>query len=99
MKKNNSKHFAICIKNNGYKVSLERRKIYPVLDDKEASAQDLIRVIDESGEDYLYAASRFVIVNIPEKSRGRLLRARNETPVAGGWVKVRHSKAGPARIE
>ena len=66
MKKHNSKHFAICIKNNGYKVSLERRKIYPVVDDKDASAQDLIRVVDESGESYLYPENFFIAIKLPQ---------------------------------
>ena len=66
MKKNNSKHFAICIKNNGYGVSLEKRKIYPVLDDKDASERDLIRVVDESGELYLYPENFFIAIKLSQ---------------------------------
>ena len=66
MKKHNSKHFAICIKNQGYQVSLEKRKIYPVLDDKNASTRDLIRVVDESGESYLYPEDFFIAIKLPQ---------------------------------
>ena len=66
MKKHNSKHFAICIKNNGYEVSLEKRKIYPVLDDKEAAARDLVRVVDESGDSYLYPEKFFIAIKLPQ---------------------------------
>jgi hypothetical protein len=52
--------FAVCIKNKGYLASLELRKLYEVLDDTEAEKDDMIRVIDESGEDYLYPSNMFV---------------------------------------
>src|SRR5262249_15664767 len=48
-----SKKFAVCVRNDGYRVSLETRKIYVVLDDPEAEKLRLMRVIDESGDDYL----------------------------------------------
>ncbi len=61
-----TEHFAICVKNSGYEVSLERRKIYPVLDDKEATTLGLVRVVDESGESYLYPEDRFVPIKLPQ---------------------------------
>jgi hypothetical protein len=66
MKNHNSKHFAICIKNKGYEVSLEKRKIYSVVDDKDASGQDLMRVVDESGDSYLYPENFFISINLPK---------------------------------
>jgi len=51
--------FAVCIRNAGFGASLEVRKLYPVVDDPDAEANDLIRVIDESGEDYVYPARLF----------------------------------------
>ena len=54
--------FVLCIKNDGYEVSLERRKLYVTIPDPEAAADGQIRVIDESGEDYLYPASHFRVV-------------------------------------
>ena len=51
--------YVVCIKNKGYRASLEKRKIYKVIPDAEASAHKLIRVVDESGEDYLYPTLDF----------------------------------------
>jgi hypothetical protein len=56
---------AVCIKNTGYPASLELRKIYRVIPDQEAAAEREVRVVDESGEDYLYPASWFVEVELP----------------------------------
>jgi hypothetical protein len=55
--------FAVCICNTGYCASLEVRKLYPVVVDAEAN--DLIRVIDESGEDYVYPAGLFQKLTLP----------------------------------
>ncbi len=52
-------HFAACIDNEDYKASLEVGKLYRVIPDEEAASHGYIRVIDESGEDYRYAADRF----------------------------------------
>lgn len=57
--------FAVCIKNGSYEASLEPRKIYRVLDDPEAEAKSLLRVVDESGEDYLFPAEMFVPIEVP----------------------------------
>ena len=62
--KNPSVAAALCLKNGGCG-DLEPRKLYRVLPDKKASAEGYLRVIDESGEDYLYPASYFAIVRIP----------------------------------
>ena len=56
----------ICIRNEGYTASLERRKLYQVIADEEAAKHDQLRVIDESGEDYLYPERYFVHVQLPE---------------------------------
>lgn len=61
------KHFAICIHNGEYAGTLELRKVYEVLDDSSADTRNFMRVIDESGEDYLYPKSWFVPVALPEK--------------------------------
>jgi hypothetical protein len=65
--------FAICL-SAGSDDDLEVGKVYPILPDPDATEVDCLRVIDESGEDYLYPASRFVVVDVPEKVRGRLLK-------------------------
>jgi len=60
-----AKHFVICI-NNGDAGTLELRKVYELLDDASAASRDYARIIDESGEDYLYPQSWFVPVAVPE---------------------------------
>ncbi|SRR6266508_3541933 len=62
------KGFAICFENRGAE-DLEVRKIYRVLHDKDATVTGYVRVIDESGEDYLYPADYFVFVELPQKAR------------------------------
>lgn len=52
------RRFAVCVRNDGYEASLERNKIYAVLADDEAERDGDLRVVDESGEDYLFAADR-----------------------------------------
>jgi hypothetical protein len=59
-------HFAICIRNGEYAGTLELRKVYEVLPDPSAEKRNYLRVIDESGEDYLYPQSWFVPVAIPK---------------------------------
>jgi hypothetical protein len=61
-----SPQFVVCLKNSGYEASLEPRKIYQNLSDKEAESHKMIRVIDESGEDYLFPASLFSPISLPQ---------------------------------
>lgn len=74
-KKTPPRRFALCIQNTGYEASLERNKIYVVLPDSEAEEDGDIRVIDESGEDYLYPADWFAAVEIPKVVQTSLLKA------------------------
>src|SRR5215510_8009928 len=67
--------FAVCINNTEYPASLERHKIYQVLPDEEAAGDGDIRVIDESGEDYLYPASFFVVIEVPQEVERAILHA------------------------
>jgi hypothetical protein len=64
--------FAICVRNDDYPASLELRKLYPVVSDAFAAQHDMIRVIDESGEDYLFPSDYFVRVRLPETVEKRL---------------------------
>jgi len=59
------KKFVICVKNVGYEASLERRKLYEVLEDADAQRHGQLRVVDESGEDYLFPADYFASVTLP----------------------------------
>jgi hypothetical protein len=61
-----SPQFVVCINNKGYQASLERRKIYRVLPDLDAQTHQLIRVVDESGEDYLFPLSYFSSISLPQ---------------------------------
>ena len=70
-----AKQFVVCVKNKGYEVSLERRKIYQVLADPEAAKHRQVRVIDESGEDYLYPQSFFAPIELPQPIRRAVLAA------------------------
>jgi hypothetical protein len=65
--------FAVCVRNSGFAASLEVRKLYAVIRDPEAEANDLIRVVDESGEDYLYPARMFRKLTLPADLQ-RILR-------------------------
>lgn len=67
--------FAVCVNNTDYLASLELHKIYRVLPDEDAAVDGDIRVIDESGEDYLYPAEYFVFVELPQAVEESLLRA------------------------
>ncbi len=67
MVQNNSKKmFVVCIKNEGYAASLELRKIYEVVQDDLAADHKMIRIIDESGEDYLFPVDFFISIDLPK---------------------------------
>jgi len=67
--------FAVCLNNTGYPASLEIGKLYPVVPDPEAASHGLLRVIDESGEDYAFESSRFIPVELPLSARRTLAQA------------------------
>jgi hypothetical protein len=59
-------HYVVCVDNAGYAASLEPRKIYLRLADERAELDNLVRIVDESGEDYLYPSRLFVPISVPE---------------------------------
>ena len=69
------RRFVVCVRNDGYEASLERNKIYTVLPDDDAERDGDLRVVDESGEDYLFAADRFVAIEVPAAVRASILKA------------------------
>ena len=75
MKRNGKNRFALCLNNNDYEASLELGKIYQVLPDPKAAKHALIRVIDESGEDYLYPEDWFHPVKLPSSVQQVLVDA------------------------
>jgi hypothetical protein len=66
--------FVVCINNRDYRASLELHKIYRVLPDADAAKDGDIRVVDESGEDYLYPAKDFIVIDVPAAVRSALLQ-------------------------
>jgi hypothetical protein len=74
MARASKRRLVICLDNSGYEVSLERRKIYVVLPDAEAARHGRIRVVDESGDDYLYPEDRFVEAELPQATRRAVMQ-------------------------
>lgn len=74
MAKAQPQQFVVCIENEGFAASLEKRKIYISLPDTEAERASLVRVIDESGEDYLYPSELFSTIDLPP-ALGKVLAA------------------------
>ncbi|HMN44988.1 MAG TPA: hypothetical protein PKE27_10460 [Povalibacter sp.] len=70
-----SARLVICVDNSGYEVSLERRKIYVAIPDAKAQKLGQLRVVDESGEDYLYPEGMFVEAELPQSVRRAVLQA------------------------
>lgn len=73
MTKKQTKPFALCIDNSDYQASLIPGKVYRILPDPLAAEDDLLRIIDESGEDYLFDKSYFVLVDFPPAVRKKIL--------------------------
>jgi len=67
--------YVVCVDNAAYRVSLELHKIYRTLPDEDAAASGDVRVVDESGEDYLFPADAFFAISLPEQVRSSLQRA------------------------
>ncbi len=69
------RNLLLCVRNDGYEASLERRKIYQALPDRDAAKHQQVRVIDESGEDYLHPATFFAPIKLPRPLRKAVLAA------------------------
>lgn len=83
--------FAVCIDNVDYPASLESRKLYEIVPDDQADSHRQLRVIDESGEDYLYPAHYFCLVSVPPSLERVLRRPRRR-------LAARHRATRPATI-
>jgi hypothetical protein len=75
MPRQQSKQLVVCVNNQGYPASLEKRKIYLALRDQTAEKNGLIRVVDESGEDYLYPKTLFRSIALPQAVKKAVLAA------------------------
>lgn len=71
------KRFALCVDNSDYEVSLIPGKVYLVVPDQKAARDDLVRIVDESGEDYLYHKSYFAFVDFPKSVEIKLMELEN----------------------
>ena len=87
------KRYVVCINNAGYPASLELRKIYRCLTDSTAARHGLLRVIDESGEDYLYPDSFFVVIELPRTTERLLSRPVSHAARRRTGLRTRLSKA------
>jgi len=68
-----AKQFALCLKNKGNEASLILGKVYRVVPDARAAKDDLVRIVDESGEDYLFDKAQFAFVDFPQAVRKKIL--------------------------
>ena len=75
MTKTQAKQLVVCVENDGYPASLEKRKIYVALRDAAADKHALLRIVDESGEDYLYPKAFFRSIALPQAVRRAVLAA------------------------
>jgi len=80
--------FALCIRDDGAE-DLEQRKLYQVVPDREAAREGYLRIVDESGEDYLYPSELFVAVKLPAAIARRLMSASRPTSAAQSSAKLR----------
>ena len=72
-----TKQFAVCIENTGNEGSLILGKVYRIVPDPRAAKDDLVRIVDESGEDYLFDKDQFVFVDFPAGVRKKILAIQN----------------------
>ncbi len=73
-------HYAICVDNTNHEASLEKWKIYRTLPDQGAAQHHHLRVIDESGEDYLFPERCFIFIELPDAVHERLNREMSPLP-------------------
>ncbi len=76
------RRFVLCVRNGSYRASLQPRKIYRVLEDVKAEGHGLLRVVDDTGEDYLFPADFFVPIEVPAKAQPAFSRAATASGVS-----------------
>jgi hypothetical protein len=94
-KQQSNPRFAVCVQNEGYEASLERNKLYVVLPDPDAEREADVRVVDESGEDYLYPADWFVALEVPKAVKDSLLKlspGRGRIPRSGLRIRIEEAR-------
>jgi hypothetical protein len=88
-----AKQLVVCVENDGYAVSLEKRKIYVALRDTAAGKHELLRIVDESGEDYLYPKALFRSIACRKRSKGLCWRPSPEPCWLTGCARMTHQAA------
>ncbi len=76
--------FMLCVDNEGYEASLELRKLYEALPDKEAERHHQLRILDESGEGYLYPSDFFAPIRLPLQTKNRIVRKQPNKSIRMG---------------
>ena len=80
--KNQTREFALCLDNTGNEASLILGKVYRIVPDARAAKDDLLRIVDESGEDYLFESSQFALVDFPQAVRRKILALQKPANLA-----------------
>jgi hypothetical protein len=75
MAKKKRDRFLLCVRNDEYPASLELRKVYRAIPDDNADARQFVRIVDESGEDYIYPANYFIAIDLPQSAVDAFVRA------------------------
>ena len=76
-----SRRYVVCVNDGGYRASLIPRRLYRALPDSDAETRRLVRVVDESGEDYLYPAALFLAIDLPRGAEQLFAKAPSNTPL------------------
>jgi hypothetical protein len=84
--------FAVCIDYSEYPVALEIHRIYRVIPDQDAGMDGDLRIVDESGEDYLYPASYFVLIDVPQQTAQALNRSFTHGASAPAFASANRGK-------
>lgn len=95
--KSTPKRFAVCVDNSGYELSLERGKIYEILADPDGAGHGYLRVVDESGEDYLFDSERFFPITISQQLQKALKKAPANKSLLRTNARFRRSATHPGR--
>lgn len=90
--------FAICINDGGYVDDLKVRTVYQVLPDESAAKSDYLRIVDETGEDYLYPAAYFVLIDIPQKVEQAFALSNLPAKFKGERKKARRQTGGKHKV-
>jgi hypothetical protein len=89
--------YAICINDRGYEDDLKARTVYRVLSDASAARSRYLRIVDETGEDYLYPAAYFVLIDVPREAKRAFVSSRISSKSKSG-IKTRRKSGGEHRF-